>query len=154
MTKTEKTVAVTKCPTGIAMGLEGPGGENSRRALQNVRGQTTPRQEPEVQVAKVVKAGKATKPAKKAAKAAPKGSTLSLKQNAEVRSLLTKAAQAAGGTRLSPVGFASYTDFLAGVPLDADGNAEVVFIPVKGNAPIQGKNVKLTIKAGKVAKVK
>jgi hypothetical protein len=131
----------------LANGAEGQGSVHSRKSLEDRRAKAKParkpRPEPEV---KAVRARKANR--------AAKGAKLALKQNREVRALLTKAAQAAGASRLSPIGFASYTEFLAGVPLDANGNAEVVFVPVKGNAPVAGKNVKLTIVGGKVAKVK
>lgn len=151
---TKDTGKVTKIDPALARGAEGKCSVHSRRSLDERAGRVKPRSEPEVEVAKVVKAAKAApRKAKKAVKAA-RGSRLSLKQNVEVRKLLTAAANAAGGTRLTPIGFDSYSAFLAGVPLDADGNADVVFVPVKGNAPIQGKNVKLTIRGGKVMKVK
>jgi hypothetical protein len=129
----------------LARGAEGKASTHSRKSLEDQRAKQPrkPRPEPEV---KAVRARKANR--------AAKGAKLALKQNREVRALLTKAAQAAGATRLTPIGFASYTEFLAGVPLDANGNAEVVFIPVKGNAPVTGKNVKLTITGGKVTKIK
>jgi hypothetical protein len=160
--KAEMAKPVTVIPADIARGAEGKPTVHSRRSLEQQRGHTKPRQEPEVQVAKTVKAGKASKAKSSKGNVAVSkivanrkvGTRLSLKQNKEVRGLLTTAAQAVGGTRLQPVGFDSYTAFLAGVPLDANGDAEVVFIPVKGNEPIKGKNVKLTIRGGKVTKVK
>ena len=152
---TAKTDKITKVAPALANGVDARNSANSALSLARSR---QPKAEPEVTDAKVKKAIKkaATKKAPAKAKAAPKakGNRLSLKQNKEVRNLLTQAAQAAGGSRLSPIGFASYTEFLAGVPLDADGNADVVFVPVKGSEPIKGKNVKLTIKGGKVVKVK
>lgn len=147
---------VTIVPAALANGAEGKGSVHSRKSLDDQRAARRPKAEPEVTTAKVSKAIKKalTKRAGKKGKAQRQpGSVLVLKQNKEVRALLTQAATAAGGSRLSPIGFASYTEFLAGVPLK-DGAAEVVFVPVKGNAPIQGKNVKLTIKDGKVVKVK
>lgn len=143
--KAEMAKPVTKIDPALARGAEGKVSTHSRKSLEDQRAKAPrkPKAEPEV---KAVRARKANR--------AAKGAKLSLKQNASVRTLLKKAAAAAGGTRLTPIGFASYTEFLAGVPLDASGNAEVVFIPVKGNAPITGKNVKLTIRDGKVVKVK
>ena len=131
----------------LARGAEGKPSTHSRKSLEDQRAKAKPirkpRPEPEVKAKRAQKANRAAK-----------GAKLALKQNKEVRALLKKAAEAAGGSRLQPIGFASFTEFLAGVPLDANGNAEVVFVPVKGNAPIQGKNVKLSISNGKVVKVK
>jgi hypothetical protein len=149
--KAEMAKPATVIEPALARGAEGKSSVHSRKSLDDQRTARRPRSEPEVTTAKVVKAAKASK---KAAKRPAKGSRLSHKQNKEVRALLTSAATAAGATRLTPIGFASYTEFLSGVPLDADGHAEVVFIPVKGNSPITGKNVKLSIKGGKVVKVK
>lgn len=151
---TKDTGKITQVEAALARGAEGKASTNCRKSLADQKAARKPRPEPEVAVAKVVKAAKAskakaTKPARRAA-----GSFLSLKQNAPVRKLLKEAAEAAGGNRLSPIGFDSYTAFLAGVPLDAQGNADVAFVPVKGNEPIRGKNVKLTIRGGKVIKVK
>jgi hypothetical protein len=144
---TSADAAVTKVAPALARGAEGKPSTHSRKSLEDQKAATKrtrkPRVEPEVKAKRAQKANRAAK-----------GTRLSLKQNKAVRALLTKAAQAAGATRLQPIGFKSYTEFLAGVPLDANGNAEVVFVPVKGNAPIQGKNVKLTIAGGKVTKVK
>lgn len=134
----------TIVPPALARGAEGK--EASTHCRKSLDDQRKPRHAPEVRKAAAKKA------AKKATKKAT-GPKLSLKQNKEVRALLTKAAQALGATRLTPIGFDSYTAFLAGVPLDADGGAVISFVPVKGNAPIAGKNVKLTIKDGKVVKV-
>lgn len=130
----------------LARGVEGKPSVHSRKSLEDQKAKRPsrkPKPEPEVKAKRAQKANRAAK-----------GAKLALKQNKEVRALLTKAAQAAGATRLQPIGFTSYTEFLAGVPLDANGNAEVAFVPVKGNAPIQGKNVKMIINGGKVVKVK
>lgn len=144
----KNTNEITKVDPALANGAFGKDAIHSRRSLEERKGRTTPRSEPEVKAAKAKKA-----PTKKAAPKAPKGNRLSLKQNAPIRSQLKEAAQKLGGTRLQPIGFASFTEFLAGVPLDADGNAEVTFIPVKGSEPVQGAgSVVLTITA-RVAKV-
>lgn len=142
---------VTKVAPALARGAEGKEAsthcrkslDDQRVAAKPAKPVRAPKPEPEVKAKRAQKANKAAK-----------GAKLALKQNKEVRALLTKAAEAAGGTRLTPIGFDSYSAFLAGVPLDAKGNAEVVFIPVKGSTPITGKNVKLTIAGGKVVKVK
>lgn len=160
---TKENGKVTKCDAALARGAEGKESTHCRKSLTDQRA-ARPKVEPEVTTAKAKKAIKRAAPkgneaaVRRAVKASFKkikapATRLSLKQNREVRDLLTKAAQAAGGTRLTPIGFDSYTTFLAGVPLDADGNATVVFVPVKGNSPVTGKNVKLTIKGGKVAKI-
>lgn len=143
-------VDVTKVAPALARGAEDSPG--CRKALRDLK---APKSEPEVKAATAAKAIKRAA-APKAAKAvkATTGAKLALKQNKEVRGLLSAACAAAGGTRLQPIGFESYTAFLAGVPLDAEGNATVAFIPVKGPAPVAGKNVKLTIKGGKVTSVK
>lgn len=149
---TKDTGKITKVDPALARGAEGKASTHSRKSLADQKA-VRPRQEPEVAVAKVVKAAKASA-AKPRTMRQPAGSRLVLKQNAPVRKLLKEAAEAAGGNRLSPIGFDSYTAFLAGVPLDAQGNADVAFVPVKGNEPIRGKNVKLTIRGGKVKQVK
>lgn len=136
----------------LARGAEGKASTHCRKSLSDQKA-ARPKAEPEVTTAKVRKAVKKATPKAKAPKAAT-GRKLILKANKEVRSLLTKAAQAAGGTRLTPIGFDSYSHFLNGIHLTKDGDATIVLIPVKGNEPIRGKNVKLNIRGGKVHNVK
>lgn len=128
--------------TRLAVGTEREA--NCKRSMDQQRGNTKPSA---LVTPSAQKRATTKKPAAPKAPRAP-GAKLILKANKPVRALLTAACQAAGGTRLSPIGFASYTEFLGGVPLDKDGNAEVALIPVKGSDPVKGKNVKLIVKGG------
>jgi hypothetical protein len=110
---------------------------HSKRSMQQRKGQTTPRQEPEVKAARAKKSATA----KKAAPAARRstGSRIVLKANKEVRAQLTAAAQKLGGTRLVPVGAPfgeSYSAFLTG--FDAV-DTTIDFRAIKGSAKLPGR---------------
>ena len=142
------TREVTKCPTVLATGAYGRDSTHCRRSLDIAAGKCTPQFMPgEIVADTPKKERKATKPTVKGQKLVA-GKRLVLKANKPIRLQLTEAAQKLGGTRLQPVGFASYTEFLGGVPLDAEGNAEVALLPIKGAEPIKGASVKLTVTAG------
>lgn len=134
----------TQVPAQIASGAEK---ETNCRRAQELNRRASKAAAP-AKPAKPAKAKKAAaKPVTRKARFTP-GTRIVLKANKPIRARLMAAATSLGGTRLSPVGFASYTDFLGGVTLDKDGNATVTLIPVKGSDPIRGKNVKLIVKGG------
>lgn len=149
---------ITLCPTALAIGIDARNSAHcarsqylSRHPLAIEEAEAKPAKAKPTPVkpkaAKPVKADpKAPKPVK-APKAKAPASRLILKGNAPIRALLKDAAVSFGGTRLQPVGFDSYSAFLNGVPLK-DGAAEVSLVPVKGNEPIKGCNVKLIVKDG------
>lgn len=134
---------VTKIAPALARGAEGKDSRNCRRSLELIAAGAKEAAKPVKVKPKAVAKPKAAKPVN-----ATPASKLILKANKPIRAQLTEAAQSFGGTRLQPVGFDNYSAFLNGVSLDKDGNAEVSLVPVKGSSPIQGCNVKLTVKGG------
>lgn len=122
---------VTRIEAALAPGAEKQ--VNCRRALDQKKGRTAP---------------KAAAPASAPKKLGrPTGSKLILKSNKDVRAKLTAKGKALGGSRLLAEGFADYSAFLNGVPLDKDGNATVTLIAVTGKGEEKGRFT-LSIEAG------
>jgi len=137
-------VEVTKGETTLANGAEKE--VNCKRSLQQKAGKTAPAKAEKPASAK---APARIAPAKKAGKATAR---IVLKANKEVRSQLTAACQKLGGQRLQPVGFASYTEFLGGFALTAEGSATIELLPVKGGETVKGRVI-LTVDGGSKIKV-
>lgn len=144
MSKTEATII----PAALANGAYGKDSIHCRRSLDEAAGRCVPQYLPGDEAAATPKKERAAR------KPTPKGATLKatarcvLKANKPIRAQLTEAAQKLGGTRLQPVGMDNYSAFLNGFALDADGNAEVALLPIKGSEPIKGASVKLIVKGG------
>ena len=138
-----KTVEATKIETAMANGT------NARNAPQSAAAQkarsTKKAPAKKAPARKKGATGNAKKNVAKAKKA--KANRLILRTDSGFRAKLTAAAKELGGSRLMPVDFPSYTAFLAGVPLDAKGNAETVLHPMKGKEQQPGK-VTLVVKDG------
>ncbi len=124
--------AVTKVAPGLAVGAHGKDAVHSRKSLDDQRHPAkAPKDEPEVAVTKKLRTpSTVTVTTKKGS-----SSKLILKANKEVRAQLMAACQKLGGTRLQPAAFETYTDFLAGIPLD-NGVARQTLAPMKGNSVV------------------
>lgn len=134
---------VTKVPAGLAVGAHGKDAVHSRKSLDDQRHPVkAPKDEPEVAVTKKLRAPKATS-------TAPKGNKLILKANAPVRAQLMALCKKMDGTRLQADGFASYTEFLGGIPL-TNGAARVTLRVMKGKAVYPGKVIVLEVKDGAI----
>lgn len=139
-----KRDGITVCPTALANGAYGKDSIHCRRSLDIAAGKCVPQFLPGADL--IAATPKKATPATPKGKKLVAGKRLVLKANKPIRLQLTEACQKLGGTRLQPIGFPSYTDFLGGIPLDAEGNAEVALIPVKGSEPLQGAgSVKLIV---------
>lgn len=144
MSKTEATIYAA----ALATGAYGKDSVHCRRSLDMAAGKCQPQYLPgDPAEATPKKERQVAKPTPKGEKVKSR-TRLVLKANKPIRAQLTEAANHLGGTRLQPVGFDNYSAFLNGFDLDADGNAEVALIPIKGSEPVKGASVKLIVKGG------